>query len=78
MPRTILVHMNLEVPDVCDATADEIGDAFLTAVERGLFLADGDLASGNAPLVDVSAWPISARRAELHNAEVCAPLVEEV
>lgn len=35
MPRTILVHLNVEVPDEDDRSADQIADALLGALEVG-------------------------------------------
>ena len=35
MPRTILVHLNVEVPDDDDREADAIAEAILAAVEVG-------------------------------------------
>lgn len=35
MPRTILVHLNVEVPDHDDREAEAIADAILAAVEVG-------------------------------------------
>lgn len=35
MPRTILVHLSIEVPDEDDRSADQIADALLAALEVG-------------------------------------------
>ena len=47
MPRTILVHLNVTADDADGRTEDEIGDEILAALERGLGLPEGELASGN-------------------------------
>jgi hypothetical protein len=46
-PRTILMHLNISVPDSDPRNADEIGDLILGALEVGLEGAPGDFASGN-------------------------------
>lgn len=63
--RTVLVHLNVEVPPNDDRTADEVGDFVLAAVEVGLEGAPGDLASGSELRTKTGLV-------------VCAPLVEEV
>jgi hypothetical protein len=63
MPRTILIHLNVEVPE-SRITADEIGDFVLGALEVGLEGAPGSLASGNT--------------LEIRNLKVCCALVDEV
>lgn len=35
MPRTVLVHLNVEVPDTETRTADQIADAILSALVVG-------------------------------------------
>ena len=57
MPRTILVHLNVTVPDSDKRNADEVADAILAAIEVGSDddsvreLGIGGLASGNdAPI----------------------------
>jgi hypothetical protein len=62
--RTILVHLNVEVPVTDERNADEVGDFVLSALEVGLEGAPGDLASGNI--------------VTLKGMEICAPLVDEV
>lgn len=71
MPRTILVHLNVELPDSSTAGPDEVADMILAAIEVGSDsdqfraviginkLAHGDTASGNG-------------------AAICCPLAEEV
>jgi hypothetical protein len=47
MPRTILIHLNVEPATGDQRNADEIGDVILAALEVGLEGEPGDLASGN-------------------------------
>lgn len=64
-PRTVLVHLNVEVPPNDDRSGDEVADFVLAAVEVGLEGAPGDLASGSE---------LTTKSGLV----VCAPLVEEV
>lgn len=63
-PRTVLVHLNVEVPADDERNADEIGDLILGALEVGLEGAPGSLASDD--------------ELTTHGLTVSAPLVEEV
>lgn len=47
MPRTILVHLNIEAHASDDRNADEIADFILAALEVGLEGAPGSLATGD-------------------------------
>jgi hypothetical protein len=52
MPRTVLVHLNVEAPDSDTRTADQIADALMGALEVG---ADDDSVrelSVTAPLAE--------------------------
>lgn len=64
--RTVLVHLNVEVPAVDERNADEIGDAILAALEVGLEGEPGDLASGSTLTIGSN------------GASVALALVEEV
>jgi hypothetical protein len=66
MPRTILVHLNVSVPDGDERGADEVADAILAAIEVGSdddsvrSLGVGGFASGNgAPIACTLAEEIS-------------------
>ncbi len=64
MPRTILIHLNVEAPDTDKRNSDEIGDFILAALEVGLEGAPGSLASGD--------------ELTTNDLVVCCPLSEEV
>jgi len=55
MTRTILVHLNVTVPDEDDRTADKIADALLGAIEVG---SDDDSVRGLAIGIPVFAEDI--------------------
>jgi hypothetical protein len=57
LSRTVLIHLNVQVPDGDERNADEVADAILAAIEVGSdddsvrALGIGGLASGNnAPI----------------------------
>jgi hypothetical protein len=68
VPRTILIHLNVEAADADERNADEIGDLILGALEVGLEGAPDHVGGGME----------SGTHVEVSRLKVSAPLVEEV
>lgn len=51
--RTIIVHLQIRLPDGDESGPDEVGDSILAAIEKGMGFLEGDLASGNGAAISV-------------------------